>query len=467
MTGSPHRKSPFANMFRDRRSSNEDLKDPKDPWSSGAPEASFDDGGEDAVTAEMIWNEDIAGALGYGKGGRTNAAYQWWIPVIASLCCLGSFIAWATLVVRGRDATNRALAAVGVSFPWWADAKALVHATAVLYPIFVALAVAVSVWRAYLARTLDIHRPDVQWMKHSRAWQVACGISTALLWGMTLLLVVSVAGHAVWGCLTRAADLVSVRAIDIVGPVWGSVSRVADSSKALTDRVTGLLGSLPGLAGRRLLEEGAGAAGAGTVGALLAGAAAGAGGGRELQQAGFLGSLGQIAQGIAQGINAAANAIPAAIPGVPSNITIPGLPQLLPNGSTNPLVSAITDVTNAIETQILNPTGCPITCIDLRDQRWWIDPNAGCVCNLDRLASAVPHLRTAWRAVIPSVIALVFMYVGASFLLMHGSAQWSRTRNEAKLMARIPAEAAAAAAADEEAAKAAEFVPPPHAVPNV
>jgi hypothetical protein len=61
--------------------------------------------------------------------------------------------------VRGRDATNSALATVGVSFPWWGHAKRLVHATSVLYPVFVAISLAVSAWRAHLARTLDIHRP--------------------------------------------------------------------------------------------------------------------------------------------------------------------------------------------------------------------------------------------------------------------------------------------------------------------
>jgi hypothetical protein len=69
MTGSPRRKSPFAAVFRDRRSSTEDLKDPKDPWSNGAPDATFDDGDAGAGDAgEMVWNGEIAGALGYGKG---------------------------------------------------------------------------------------------------------------------------------------------------------------------------------------------------------------------------------------------------------------------------------------------------------------------------------------------------------------------------------------------------------------
>lgn len=52
------------------------------------------------------------------RRGRSGAAYQWWIPLIAGLTCLGSFIAWAVLVVRGRDATQRAMNAMGVDFPW-------------------------------------------------------------------------------------------------------------------------------------------------------------------------------------------------------------------------------------------------------------------------------------------------------------------------------------------------------------
>jgi hypothetical protein len=79
--------------------------------------------------------------------------------VVSLLTCLGSFIAWATLVVRGRDATDTALEIMGVNFPWWATTKALVHGTAVLYPIFVLFSLAVSAWRAHLARTLDIHKP--------------------------------------------------------------------------------------------------------------------------------------------------------------------------------------------------------------------------------------------------------------------------------------------------------------------
>jgi hypothetical protein len=177
--------------------------------------------------------------------------------------------------------------------------------------------------------------------------------------------------------MAQMLDIVGTRAVALIGPVWSSVSRVADSSRALSDRFTGLLESLPSIGGRRLLEE-ADAAGAGqTVGALLAVGGAGAAG-RGLQQSvPLLSGLGQLAQGIAQGINAAASAIPSAIPGLPANITIPGLPQLLPNGSSNPLVGAITDVTNAIEGQILNPNGCPIYCIDLRSEKWWVDPSAG------------------------------------------------------------------------------------------
>lgn len=74
---------------------------------------------------------------------------------------------------------------------------------------------------------------------------------------------------------------------------------------------------------------------------------------------------------------------------------------------------------------------------------------------MDRVEAALPHLNTAWRNIIPSVIALIFMYIGASWLLMHGASQWARTRSEAKLMGRIPGAAAAQAAAENAAAKAA------------
>ena len=46
--------------------------------------------------------------------------------------------------------------------PRWDDIKALLVATAVLYPVFVLLAVLVSAWRAYLAKTLDNHRPGAR-----------------------------------------------------------------------------------------------------------------------------------------------------------------------------------------------------------------------------------------------------------------------------------------------------------------
>lgn len=451
------RKSPFAFLRRPSVSEDGLVKDHQ--W--GSTHGSDADG----VTGDMIWNESIADALGYGKKGAA-AAFQWWIPLVASLTCLGSFIAWATYVVRGRNATDAALQIMGVSFPWWSTTKGLVHATAVLYPIFVVASLAVSVWRARLARTLDIHKPDSQWLKHCRTFQILNVITQTLLWLMVLSLIGSVAGHAVWGYMAKMMDLVSSKALVIIGPVWSSVSRIADSANTLTDRVTGLLGSLPGVGGGRRLAAAAEAPPA-TVGALLT-AAAGAAGGRELQQAAG-GLLGQIAQGIATGINAAAQAIPQAIPALQNgNATSPLLPQLLPNGTQNPLFNAINGVTDAIETQILNPTGCPIYCIDLRGEKWWTDEKSGCVCNLDRIGAAIPHLRTAWENIIPAVLALVFMYIGASWLLLHGAAQWARTRTEAKLMGRIPGAAAARAAAAEAAAKAsAPATPVHHPLPHV
>jgi hypothetical protein len=50
--------------------------------------------------------------------GRPGAAFQWWILVLATLTCIGSFIAWAVLVVRGRNATDTAMKILGVHFPW-------------------------------------------------------------------------------------------------------------------------------------------------------------------------------------------------------------------------------------------------------------------------------------------------------------------------------------------------------------
>jgi hypothetical protein len=195
---------------------------------------------------------------------------------------------------------------------------------------------------------------------------------------MVLSLIGSVAGHAVWGYMSQMMDLVSSKALVIIGPVWSSVSRIADSSRGLADRVTGLLGSLPGVGGRRLAE--AAAAEPDTVGALLSGAGAGAAGAaRALQQAGGGGGmLGQIVQGIASGITAAAQAIPAAQNAQGGGgVIAAALPQLLPNGAQNPLFNAISNVTDAIQNQILNPTGCPIYCIDLRGERWWSDTNTG------------------------------------------------------------------------------------------
>jgi len=39
-------------------------------------------------------------------------------------------------------------------------------------------------------------------------------------------------------------------------------------------------------------------------------------------------------------------------------------------------------ITDAVQAQLLNSTGCPIYCIDLRNQSWIQD---GCMCNLDRV----------------------------------------------------------------------------------
>lgn len=235
----PRRKAPFAFFKSERPSADDGLikggGGDNGKWGAG-------DGSE--VEGEMIWNESIASALGYGKNGRPGAAFQWWILAVAALTCLGSFIAWAVLVMRGRDATQAAMDTLGVAFPWWDDIKALLVATAVLYPVFVLLAVVVSAWRAYLAKTLDIHRPDAKWLANCRRFQVLSAVAHTLLWLLVLIIVFSVAGHAVWGYMAQMMDIVGGQAVALVGPVWSSVSKVAESSQNLADRVTGMLESL-------------------------------------------------------------------------------------------------------------------------------------------------------------------------------------------------------------------------------
>jgi hypothetical protein len=52
-----------------------------------------------------------------------------------------------------------------------------------------------SLWRAHLARQLNIHAPSSRWLRRSKAWQGATVGSSCLLYGMAGLLVVSVAGE--------------------------------------------------------------------------------------------------------------------------------------------------------------------------------------------------------------------------------------------------------------------------------
>jgi hypothetical protein len=54
-----------------------------------------------------------------------------------------------------------------------------------------------SLWRAHLARQLNIHAPSSRWLRRSKAWQGATVASSCLLYGMAGLLVASVAGEGV------------------------------------------------------------------------------------------------------------------------------------------------------------------------------------------------------------------------------------------------------------------------------
>lgn len=64
-----------------------------------------------------------------------------------------------------------------------------------LLPLCVLCAVC-SLWRAFLARRLNIHAPDTKWMRNCKAWQTANVVSNVLLYGMFILMVVSIAGES-------------------------------------------------------------------------------------------------------------------------------------------------------------------------------------------------------------------------------------------------------------------------------
>lgn len=79
--------------------------------------------------------------------------------------------------MKARRATQLALDAMRVNFMWWNTFNSILLATAVIFPILILVAVAVSLWRASLANKLNIHAPDDKWKRSSKAFQVGrCGL---------------------------------------------------------------------------------------------------------------------------------------------------------------------------------------------------------------------------------------------------------------------------------------------------
>ncbi len=54
------------------------------------------------------------------------------------------------------------------------------------------------------------------------------------------------------------------------------------------------------------------------------------------------------------------------------------LPQILPNGSSNPLFNAIDNVVAAVNGQTANGTGCPIYCFNVANSDWIV--GNPCIC---------------------------------------------------------------------------------------
>jgi hypothetical protein len=200
------------------------------------------------------------------------------------------------------------------------------------------------------------------------------------------------AAHAVWAFSAVAAHYGSYYAIKYVDPVWSGVSNVVNASEVLVDNFLGLAMQLPVVGGRRLVEcDPVNARHVITrqltqadVDAMPAATReAGLAAGRALQQLpDLVNGLGGLLNTAASALNSA-NVVPAQVSAQLLRLNdLPFLPQLLPNGSSNPLFSTLSSVTQAVEAQLLNRTGCPAWCIDMRDQSWI---RGGCLCNLDRV----------------------------------------------------------------------------------
>lgn len=198
------------------------------------------------------------------------------------------------------------------------------------------------------------------------------------------------AAHVVWAYTARAAQYGSYYAIKYVDPVWSGVTNVVNASESLVNDFLSVAQQIPGgrrLAGfdpvsgrpiilRHLTQEDVDVMPQHVLDAGVAAA-------RSLQQVGDLtNALGGVLNSAAGAIGGGGQ-IGNAIGGLTQNLAqLPGLSQILPNGADNPLFRTLSGVTNAVETQMLNRTGCPIYCVDLRDQKWIQD---GCMCNLQRV----------------------------------------------------------------------------------
>jgi hypothetical protein len=226
------------------------------------------------------------------------------------------------------------------------------------------------------------------------------------------------AAHAVWAYTARVMQLGSFYALRYVDPVWTGVSAVANASTLLVNDVLGLAGGLlaplaggtaapgappPPTMGRHLLLLNA-LSDDGVAAALTAAAATGAGVGSSAHGRALTQSLGDVVNGLggllggaAGAINAARPALDAAVGGVTAGLggslaSLPLLGELLPNGTASPLFSPLQDVAGAVSGLgggLLNSTGCPAWCIDLRDQTWISN---GCLCDMSRLRVRQQHL---------------------------------------------------------------------------
>jgi hypothetical protein len=121
---------------------------------------------------------------------------------------------------------------------------------------------------------------------------------------------------------------------------------------------------------------------------------------------------------------------------------------LLPPGSQNQLLNALDGVVDTVRDRLLNATGCPVYCVDLRGFTPEANPMTngvpagpiivlgnGCLCDLERVRLAAPILPTVAPRVDASGALLAGMGAALGGLMMHAAAQWARMRTEAALVA--------------------------------